>query len=111
MATWFPGEHISRVSVSALLIHFNQIKILLKLLFFYVFWFSIKPFSQQAYAGGKPPSTAVSGDIDAGHPPVQSWEGRAIATHKFRLLEFMAFMEIQREETVSFCFIQYDKSF
>lgn len=60
---------------------------------------SIKPFSQQPY-GGKP-ATAISGEIDAGHPSAQaSWEGRAIATSKFRLLEFSAFMEVQREEVV-----------
>ncbi|KAL9879493.1 protein scalloped isoform X4 [Glossina fuscipes] len=58
----------------------------------------IKPFAQQAYPAGKP-STAVSGDIEAGLPPAQlPWEGRAIATHKFRLLEFSAFMEIRRED-------------
>ncbi|XP_039960864.1 protein scalloped isoform X5 [Bactrocera neohumeralis] len=60
--------------------------------------YSIKPFAQPPYPAGKP-STAVSGDIEAGLPPAQlPWEGRAIATHKFRLLEFSAFMEIQREE-------------
>lgn len=58
----------------------------------------IKPFAQPPYPSGKP-STAVSGDIEAGLPPAQPpWEGRAIATHKFRLLEFSAYMEIQREE-------------
>ncbi|XP_037821110.1 protein scalloped isoform X4 [Lucilia sericata] len=58
----------------------------------------IKPFAQQPYPAGKP-STAVSGDIEAGLPPAQlPWEGRAIATHKFRLLEFSAFMEIRRDE-------------
>lgn len=71
-------------------------------------WFSfpfnsIKPFSQQAYGTNKP-ATAVSGDIDTGNPPAQAaWEGRSIATHKFRLLEFAAYMEVQREETVSEC--------
>ncbi|XP_053948720.1 protein scalloped isoform X2 [Anastrepha ludens] len=58
----------------------------------------IKPFAQPPYPAGKP-STAVSGDIEAGLPPAQlPWEGRAIATHKFRLLEFSAFMEIQRQD-------------
>lgn len=61
---------------------------------------SIKPFSQQPYGAGKP-ATAISSEIDTGHPSAQaSWEGRTIATSKFRLLEFSAFMEIQREETV-----------
>ena len=63
--------------------------------------YSIKPFAQQPYPAGKP-STAVSGDIEAGLPPAQlPWEGRAIATHKFRLLEFSAFMEIRRDDIVS----------
>ncbi|XP_032580720.1 protein scalloped isoform X2 [Drosophila sechellia] len=57
----------------------------------------IKPFPQPPYPAGKT-STAVSGD-ETGIPPSQlPWEGRAIATHKFRLLEFTAFMEIQRDE-------------
>ncbi|XP_023172013.2 protein scalloped isoform X1 [Drosophila hydei] len=60
--------------------------------------YSIKPFAQPPYTPGKP-STAVSGEIEAGIPPAQlPWEGRAIATQKFRLLEFTAFMEIQRDE-------------
>ncbi|XP_016942272.1 protein scalloped isoform X4 [Drosophila suzukii] len=59
--------------------------------------YSIKPFAQPPYPAGKT-STAVSGD-EAGIPPSQlPWEGRAIATHKFRLLEFTAFMEIQRDD-------------
>lgn len=63
--------------------------------------YSIKPFAQPPYTPGKP-STAVSGEIEAGIPPAQlPWEGRAIATQKFRLLEFTAFMEIQRDEIVS----------
>lgn len=71
---------------------------------------SVKPFAQGTYPGGKP-STAVSGagvgtgsagDLQA--PPPPPWEGRAIATHKLRLVEFSAFMEHQREpEVVSSC--------
>ncbi|KAJ6640298.1 Protein scalloped [Pseudolycoriella hygida] len=58
----------------------------------------IKPFAQPPYPAGKP-ATAVSGDIETGHPPAQApWEGRAIATHKFRLLEFSAYMDLQRDE-------------
>ncbi|XP_055371482.1 protein scalloped isoform X2 [Condylostylus longicornis] len=57
----------------------------------------IKPFAQPPYPSGKP-STAVSGDVDAGLPSQPPWESRAIATHKFRLLEFSAYMEIQRDE-------------
>lgn len=93
LAAWTPTQHFTRVS-------WNQKK--------FVYWritnhlyfdCSIKPFSQQPY-GGKP-ATAISGEIDAGHPSAQaSWEGRAIATSKFRLLEFSAFMEVQREEVV-----------
>ncbi|XP_022903818.1 protein scalloped isoform X3 [Onthophagus taurus] len=64
----------------------------------------VKPFPQSSYPSGKP-STAVSqGDVGAlqpPHPPV--WEGRAIATHKLRLVEFSAFMESQnRDEPVNY---------
>lgn len=64
--------------------------------------FSVKPFAQAPYPGK--PATAVSagdvGPLQAAPPPV--WEGRAIATHKLRLVEFSAFMESQnREEVVS----------
>ncbi|XP_022903820.1 protein scalloped isoform X4 [Onthophagus taurus] len=59
----------------------------------------VKPFPQSSYPSGKP-STAVSqGDVGAlqpPHPPV--WEGRAIATHKLRLVEFSAFMESQNRD-------------
>lgn len=41
------------------------------------------------------------GALQAAPPPV--WEGRAIATHKLRLVEFSAFMESQnREEVVGY---------
>ncbi|KAL1129944.1 hypothetical protein AAG570_012888, partial [Ranatra chinensis] len=57
----------------------------------------VKPFSGGAYPGGKP-STAVSGSAgDLSVPPPPPWEGRAIATHKLRLVEFSAFMEHQSE--------------
>ncbi|XP_033240921.1 protein scalloped isoform X11 [Drosophila pseudoobscura] len=66
----------------------------------------IKPFAQPPYPAGKP-STAVSGEIEAGIPSAQlPWEGRAIATHKFRLLEFTAFMEIQRDDMLT---LQYNR--
>ncbi|KAK9731257.1 YAP binding domain [Popillia japonica] len=59
----------------------------------------VKPFPQSSYPAGKP-STAVSqsdvGALQAPHPPV--WEGRAIATHKLRLVEFSAFMESQNRD-------------
>lgn len=58
----------------------------------------VKPFAQAAYPGK--PATAVSagdvGPLQAAPPPV--WEGRAIATHKLRLVEFSAFMESQSRE-------------
>ncbi|XP_046665181.1 protein scalloped isoform X3 [Homalodisca vitripennis] len=59
----------------------------------------VKPFSQGGYPGK--PSTAVSGAVvgssDLQAPPPPPWEGRAIATHKLRLVEFSAFMEQQRD--------------
>uniref|UniRef100_V5GMS9 Protein scalloped n=1 Tax=Anoplophora glabripennis TaxID=217634 RepID=V5GMS9_ANOGL len=59
----------------------------------------VKPFTQSAYPAGKP-ATAVSagevGPLQTAPPPV--WEGRAIATHKLRLVEFSAFMESQNRE-------------
>lgn len=67
---------------------------------------SVKPFASGGYPNGgstglKPPSTAVSSEIQP--PSVPPWDGRAIATHKLRLVEFSAFMEHQREpEIVSF---------
>lgn len=53
-------------------------------------------------AGG-PGALGGVGDLDAsGLPQAQApWEGRAIATHKFRLLEFSAYMELQKEDIVS----------
>lgn len=69
--------------------------------------YSIKPFAQPPYPAGKT-ATAVSGEIEAGLPTTQPWEGRAIATHKFRLIEFQAYMETQREENVrSFIIFKY----
>jgi transcriptional enhancer factor len=56
----------------------------------------VKPFAQTAsYLTGKS-STTVSA-VEPQHP----WEGRAIATHKFRLVEFSAYLELRVEETVS----------
>lgn len=60
----------------------------------------VKPFPQPAYTGK--PATAVSSGDMVQAPPPPPWEGRAIATHKLRLVEFSAFMEQQREpDTVS----------
>lgn len=72
---------------------------------------SVKPFAQSPYgvsSAGKP-ATAVSAAADMGllpspgqAPPPPPWEGRAIATHKLRLVEFSAFMEQQQDpDTVS----------
>ncbi|CAH0558896.1 unnamed protein product [Brassicogethes aeneus] len=59
----------------------------------------VKPFTQSAYPAGKP-ATAVSagevGPLQTAQPPV--WEGRAIATHKLRLVEFSAFMETSNRD-------------
>lgn len=58
---------------------------------------SVKPFQQSTYPGK--PTTAVSaaevGPLQA--PPPPPWDGRAIATHKLRLVEFSAFMEQHRD--------------
>ncbi|XP_059619034.1 protein scalloped isoform X1 [Phlebotomus argentipes] len=61
----------------------------------------VKPFAQPPYPTGKPSATAVSAAVESGlqtalPPP---WEGRAIATQKFRMLEFSAYMELHRDET------------
>lgn len=65
--------------------------------------FSVKPFVQSTYPAGKPATAVSAGDVgplQTAPPPV--WEGRAIATHKLRLVEYSAFMESQnRDEAVS----------
>lgn len=104
LATGSPTKHFTRVCVTFFFLFFTIwfcfCELILMFCLFGFVYCSIKPFSQQPY-GGKP-ATAISGEIDAGHPSAQaSWEGRAIATSKFRLLEFSAFMEVQREEVVS----------
>jgi len=61
----------------------------------------VKPFAQPGYAG-KPATAVSSSDMSLQAPPPPPWEGRAIATHKLRLVEFSAFMEQQRDaDTVS----------
>lgn len=58
----------------------------------------VKPFSgAPAYTAGKPTSGVSGSAAELGVPPPPPWEGRAIATHKLRLVEFSAFMEHQRE--------------
>jgi hypothetical protein len=56
----------------------------------------VKPFAQPGYAG-KPATAVSSSDMSLQAPPPPPWEGRAIATHKLRLVEFSAFMEQQRD--------------
>lgn len=61
----------------------------------------VKPFPQGSYPGAKP-ATAVSGsEVGALQaPPPPPWEGRAIGTHRLRLVEFSGFMEAaNRDET------------
>ncbi|CAH1102289.1 unnamed protein product [Psylliodes chrysocephalus] len=61
--------------------------------------FIVKPFAQAAYSAGKPATAVSAGEVGAlqsAPPPV--WEGRAIATHKLRLVEFSAFMESQNRD-------------
>lgn len=99
LATRSAAEHIARVSWHRVQSQKKKHNAFALTNSFYDY--SIKPFAQPPYTPGKP-STAVSGEIEAGIPPAQlPWEGRAIATQKFRLLEFTAFMEIQRDEIVS----------
>jgi len=63
----------------------------------------VKPFAQPGYAG-KPATAVSSSDMSLQAPPPPPWEGRAIATHKLRLVEFSAFMEQQRDaDTVRLC--------
>lgn len=59
----------------------------------------MKPFPQGAFGGGKPATAVSAGDTSGGlqAPPQPPWEGRSIATHKLRLVEFSAFMEQQRD--------------
>ena len=65
--------------------------------------YSVKPFAQPGYAG-KPATAVSSSDMSLQAPPPPPWEGRAIATHKLRLVEFSAFMEQQRDaDTVRLC--------
>ncbi|XP_033217547.1 protein scalloped isoform X2 [Belonocnema kinseyi] len=58
----------------------------------------VKPFPQPAYTG-KPVSAVTTGDMVQAQPP-PPWEGRAIATHKLRLVEFSAYMEQQRDQDI-----------
>ena len=68
----------------------------------------MKPFAQPPYTTGKPATTVGGADITPSGlqtPATLPWEGRAIATHKLRLVEFSAFMEQQRDpDTVIFFF-------
>lgn len=54
----------------------------------------VKPFAQPGY----PMKTATTVS-DGALQPAHQWEGRAIATHKFRLVEYSAYLELRAEET------------
>lgn len=63
----------------------------------------VKPFASQPYALQNP-KAPPGGGVDLLPPPhgggggmTPSWEGRSIATHKLRLVEFSAFMELQQD--------------
>ncbi|XP_076332153.1 transcriptional enhancer factor TEF-1-like isoform X3 [Tachypleus tridentatus] len=59
----------------------------------------VKPFVSQPYGMAlKPPTSATIGGVNILSPIASpSWEGRSIATHKLRLVEFSAFMEQQQD--------------
>jgi len=59
----------------------------------------VKPFvSQPAYAVPNKSGSSVTGaDLISSGSSAPPWEGRAIATHKLRLVEFSAFLEQQRD--------------
>ncbi|KAK9497716.1 hypothetical protein O3M35_004384 [Rhynocoris fuscipes] len=60
----------------------------------------VKPFTAASTYPGKTSSGVSSTASELCVPPPPPWEGRAIATHKLRLVEFSAFMEHQREPDV-----------
>lgn len=63
----------------------------------FYFGYSVKPFQQTPYPG-KPATAVSSGEVGPLQPPPPPpWDGRAIATHKLRLVEFSAFMEQHRD--------------
>lgn len=55
----------------------------------------VKPFPSAGYKGVPGVGGVVPGGTDVAPPP--PWEGRAIATHKLRLVEFSAFVEHPRD--------------
>ncbi|KAJ8865862.1 hypothetical protein PR048_033385 [Dryococelus australis] len=59
----------------------------------------VKPFVQPPYMS-KPATAVSSNDMSLQVPAPPPWEGRAIATHKLRLVEFSAFMEQQRDADI-----------
>ncbi|XP_013794568.2 transcriptional enhancer factor TEF-1-like [Limulus polyphemus] len=60
----------------------------------------VKPFAAQPYGIATKPtiSTGVVGTDMLTPNTLSPWEGRSIATHKLRLVEFSAFMEQQRDQ-------------
>lgn len=63
----------------------------------------IKPFAQTPFLphGDKTPSSLASmgpmGPLTPSQPSSPTWQGRSIATHKLRLVEFSAYVEQQRD--------------
>lgn len=60
----------------------------------------VKPFAQPVYPGSGKTATAVSA-IESNLQTQHSWEGRSIATQKFRLVEFSAYLDLNADEAVS----------
>lgn len=91
-------EHRKSKSLSLLLLLLNK-----KFKNVLILYCSVKPFPQSSYPTGKPATAVSSPDVGGLQaPPPPPWEGRAIATHKLRLVEFSAFMEQHRDaDTVS----------
>ncbi|KAL7028657.1 hypothetical protein ACKWTF_005940 [Chironomus riparius] len=60
----------------------------------------VKPFAQPVYPGSGKTATAVSA-IESNLQTQHSWEGRSIATQKFRLVEFSAYLDLNADDAVS----------
>lgn len=62
---------------------------------FYLFY-SVKPCFQSPFGLGDTKSMSLQTSAPAAASP--SWQGRAIATHRLRLIEFSAYVENRRED-------------